>query len=1021
MITWPAPTDFVGADAFDELWWNIGANTPPEVTPVPPTLDLPATVVDYERGHPPDPTVPTVGLAYTGTEAIAAVLWPAHPSPEVMPAGVGPAWFLDGLTIGQEYGFTVDVMQVEENYGATYPPAMKLKVLGTTQETPFVGPAFEYVTYTITFTAEAAAHHVALLTEEAWETGGGGNPGSFTFHLANATLTMPPISMEATFTIPAPGFMAELTTEDVWDDPEPDDPEDGGSDTPPEPPPPRELPAVVPDTVYVGWISQDGTEAPAPRVPVEDMGYDEDTELLSILEEVTAPPTSVTVVAAGLFAAPSGGEPITVGPMPMPVLPGSPIVVLPDTVAAPVVPNPRLRRVSEIMPAPTLDAQGFPVDWTPTTVIDEIYGRIQVVIEGEDISNLLGAPLPVPSWTRGEPFGSISASISVPQITAFHKLSSFSWLRKGANVDIRLIRRGQTNVRRFSGYLSTFGHHETTGVFTLECIGALFQADQQLRLPSTDTRPKDVGVVIRRTLNQVVGRRYQRVPKRITGAKTSTVGAWEPRLTGYIQQLLATAIDKKGRQWTVECPARNPRIVRKNLTDISWTISNGQRGIRVDLQSDDMPNVIYGEGVREDGGRWRNMKYPNWRPDDTPPFPNWSPIRSIGVGTTDAQTDSGNGVSVWQEKVGQKVTGTFSQDDRRVLQERQRAAGILVDGWLGPQSWATEFATGSNTGSLDGAFPMPLAYNRRVMPRLYGGDGADLGPNPNYNPRAIRVEEKIDFGQGVSLKEARRAAKAQLKRDSGRGWTGEIGFTLDPEEISRFDVLEGSNGLIKHFRGNTLQVHVAQVRYGPDEVVATVDTRARDYPTLAAIRERERNATDPAKAYVKRPTDSKLNSDRAEWDAEAPGGRIPNHAIYGGLWTVLRIPVAAYGSIVRTEFRTTNPASRFAVAVFDRPITAARLNSLVGNVLATDENPWQDQADELDDAGLLMAWGWAKQPLGYYPKAYHTPDGESLAPVTGRFVDDAAWDYASTRPPWLWVAEIANTTCQIRGRFFHGV
>lgn len=1035
---WPVPTDWVHADDADELFYNHGSKLPPELTPIPPSLDLPVTVTDMERESMFGPSGIVSVLLTAGTtgpedgDYIAQMRWPDHITAYEMRAGSGPAWFVDGLEVGKTYWFSTQAMHSVTNPGGLPVPRVRVEVLGTAQaseyeDLPELVFGDEYVEFGLLFTAEATSHYLALTTETAWETRGQGTGSTFQFVLLAPYMEQVAPPLTVGFTLPVPQMVAELTDDELWDEPEPEDPEEGGDEDPPDPPDPRDLPSSIPDETYIALLDENGDEITGDgyaRVPAPEWGYDDDTETITNLQDiVTSTPTGQWPPINLVAIVTSTGETRARAPLASPVTPtpGVPVTIPANTVVAPVDPDPRLRRVSEVMPTPTLNADGFPVGWEPTSVVDEVYGRVQVVVEGTDISQLLGKPLPVPRWTRAEPFGSVSATITVPQITAFHNLGSFGWCKKGANVIIRLIRKGQTNVRRFDGFISTFGHSEDTGQFTIECIGILYQADQQLRLPATDTRPRDVGTVIRSTLNTVVGRRYHKVPKRNTGCKTGVLGAWEPRVTGYIQQLLATAVDNKGRQWTVKCESRSPVIARKDTTTVSWTVHNGQRGVRVELQSDDMPNVLYGEGVREDGGRWRNMKYPNWRPDDTPPFPNWNPIRPINLGTTDAQTDSGDGVSVWQEKVGQKVTGRFSQDDRQVLRDRQKAAGITVDGSLGPQSWAAEFATGSNTGSLDGAFPMPLAYSKRVMPRVHGGDGEDLGANPDYRPNVIRVEDKIDFGQGVTLKEGRRAAKAQLKRDSGRGWSGTVAFQLDPQECSRFDVVEGSNGVIRGFRGQDLQVHVARVDYGPDEVVAYVDTRARDYPTLAAIMERERNATDPAKAFVKRSTASKLGSDRAEWDAEAPGGRVPKHAVFAGLWTVLRIPVASYGTIVRTRYTSTGPAAKFAVGVFDRPITAARLNSLLGNPLSGEANPWQDHADELEDLGLLMAWGWAKQPCGYYPGSYSTPDGEDQSPLTGRMVDDASWEFASTRPPWLWVAEIADRHTQLSGRFYPGV
>lgn len=682
------------------------------------------------------------------------------------------------------------------------------------------------------------------------------------------------------------------------------------------------------------------------------------------------------------------------------------------------VPDPVLRRLSEVMPTPTLDDRGNPVDWAATETIAVPYARLQVVVEGVDITYWDDVPIPVPTWDRQEPFGSGTASIQLPQLTAFHALPA--WCKAGANVQIRLARLDDTVSPRFTGVLMSFGHRADDGVFTLECVGVVFADDFQLRQPAFLTAPRDIGHVVAEVLNATVSKRHTDVAPVTTGCLTGVLGGWEPKITGYVTQLLATAVTG-GRQWTVRCDDRSPALVLKDTTTIAWTVHNGQRGVQIDLVQDysQAPNVIYASGVGPDGGRWQNAMYPNWSPDDTPPYPFTNPATLVRVGTTDAQTDTGNGISLWQAKAGQPVTGVFSLADRARLRVMQAAAGIQVDGSLGPQSWAATFDTGANTGTLD-CFYMPVAFSPEVMPRAYGPDGDDLGPNPSYDPGVIRVEDKIDFGQGASKTMGVRAAQEMHARGVDPGWIGTVMFELDPQETSRYEIQEGSNGLIRGFRGQDLVVHVAKVDYG-ETVTVTVDTKARDFPTLDAILERERNATDPAKALVKRLTRGTLSTDRATFDAESPAGQLPRHAVFSNLWDVRRIPFGAYGSIVRSEITTDGPARAFSMAVFDRPITAAGLLAIVGNPLTAEQNPWSEHGEALDAAGLLMAWGWAKQPLGYWPGEFNTPDGESEDPLTGRFVDDASWEYASQQVPWLWVATIASGSCYVGGRFWPGV
>lgn len=690
----------------------------------------------------------------------------------------------------------------------------------------------------------------------------------------------------------------------------------------------------------------------------------------------------------------------------------------PDPTPAPAgVPDPVIRRVSEIMPAPTLDDRGNPVDWAPTRVINEPYAHLQVVVEGVDITWWDGVPIPTPVWDRQEPFGSGTAAIELPQITAFHTLPD--WCRAGANVDIRLVRLDNTIIPRFSGVLMSFGHRAEDGVFTLECPGVVFADDFQLRQPAFLTAPRDIGHVVAEVLNTTVSKRHADVTPVTTGCLTGVLGGWEPKITGYVTQLLATAITG-GRQWTVRCDDRTPVLELKDTTTVSWTVTNGQRGVQIDLVEDhtQAPNVIYASGIGPDGGRWQNAMYPNWYPDDTPPYPWVSASRTFRIGDTDASTDTGNGVSVWQAKAGRPVTGVYTRADQVRVREIQRAGGIQVDGSLGPQTWATTFDTGANTGTLD-CFYMPVAFSPVVMPRLYGPDGDDLGPNPAYDAGVIRVEDKVDYGQGASKTMGVRAAKETLARGIEPGWVGTVELTLDPEECSRYEIQEGSNGRIRGFRGQDLVVHVAQASYA-GTVTLTVDTKARDFPTLDAILERERNATDPAKSIVKRLTHGSVGTDRATFDAESPAGQVPRHAVFSNLWDVRRIPFGAYGRVVRTEVTTDGPARSFAVAVFDRPITAAQLLSLAGNPLSATENPWSEYGDELDAAGLLMAWGWAKQPVGFWPQEYATPDRDGGVSVTGRFVDDASWEYASGQVPWLWVATIASGSCYVQARFWPG-
>lgn len=720
---------------------------------------------------------------------------------------------------------------------------------------------------------------------------------------------------------------------------------------------------------------------------------------------------SVTVTSGVLWQPPTLPAPGKGG---TPAPPAPPDPVEPSTLTAPEV----VWRHSEVMAAPALDDQGWPVDWEPAERHVEAWASLQIVVDDVDVTQWAGVRTPMPTWSRAEPFGCMEAQLTFPQISTMQ--APPAWCKVGAWVRLRWRLVDGSKRTAWLGVVDKFGHAEDSGEFTVLCRGPLLVSDLQLRPPAFDTTPRDVGLVIADVLNTAVSRRTETCEPRIIGIETSVAGGWEPRVLGFVQQLLATAV-RSGQQWTVRCDVRTPEIVAKDTSHVAWSLTNGQRGMSIDLAQDwsQATNVLYGEGVSPDGGRWRNAVYPGWHPDETPPYPG-DLGHGFTVGTSDADTTTETGVSDWQRQAGQPVTGLFSQSDRARTFEIQKAAGITQDGLVGPQTWAATFGTGTNVGTLD-AFFLPIAWAPQVMPRLYEADGTDVGVNPDYDPDVIRVEDKVDFGQGVTKGEGKRAAREQLARMIDPGWSGTITLTLDPNEGSRYDIREGDNVRVRRFRGSdAIVVHVAHVAYSADSVTLTVDTNARDYPTLDAIRDRDRNATDPAKAVIKRIQKGTVTDARATFDAESPAGHLPRHAVFANLWSVVPVPFGRYGRIVRSEVTTSGEAAPFTVAVFNQPVDAARLVDLVGNPLTAAENPWDENADDLAAAGLVMAWGWKSQPAGYYPKSYSTPTGPGTATVTGRMVDDSSWDYATERAPWMWVAILAGESCWVQGRFWPG-
>ncbi len=442
---------------------------------------------------------------------------------------------------------------------------------------------------------------------------------------------------------------------------------------------------------------------------------------------------------------------------------------------------------------------------------------------------------------------------------------------------------------------------------------------------------------------------------------------------------------------------------------------NGTPGVQCSLSRDltQDPSVIYGDGTDDENCHWRNSKYPNLRQDDAPVFPG-RVFSAVGT--------SGADILTWSQEMHDKgyigsPSSVYTAAAKAACKKMQKDTGIQVDGAVGPQTWAATFDTGSNGGDLSGAYFAPLYYDPAVEPYLYTAGGGRNGVNPAFRPDIRQRVEKFEaFGDRISLGSAvDSATKEVLRNQATAGWAGTITLSADPQQGSRFDIRAGHNIRVRGHRGTDRLMHISGMSVDWDNlsVTLTVDDRARDLITLAAVMQRNRDATDPVQRTRDYMRKSRIINDKiAIWDCENGAGIIPKHGTYRGLWNILRIPCAEKGTIVRARFSLDTPA-RMAACVFDRPVTANELARI--GVSPLDEGFWEAFPE---DHGLIIAWGGSDQAGGFYPG--DESDGD---PLTGVLQDDASWYYESTQPPYLWVGIwVENPTvnyCQ--GRLFAAV
>jgi peptidoglycan hydrolase-like protein with peptidoglycan-binding domain len=699
-----------------------------------------------------------------------------------------------------------------------------------------------------------------------------------------------------------------------------------------------------------------------------------------------------------------------------------------------------IRRVSLGFPDPTL-VDGVPVDWHPTSDVRADVGYLHVYIDGVDRSVFRGAPTFVDSWTLQDPFGCGPATIRFPRVTGFEQIGSGAtgFLRRGASVDIYLVTTAGVRQQPplWSGEIVKRNTTSSGTGTTFECVGDLQgPADLAVHKPAQYVPETDRGTLISQALDrEVMTRRTAAIAAVATGHLTAGRGSSDQSVMAYVQSIMPLG-------WTVRRKAaRRSYEIHQRVSGTIWTVRYGQPGVDLELSEDltEAPNVIFGRGIRSDGYAWANWKYPG-QIASQPPFPNTSASNVIGPGETDADTDSGDGVTQIQERINDlnltgnvRVTGVYDAATEAAIRDIQDATGISVDGTVAGQTWNALWPLYSSV-QIGKEVRLPLAVDPRVQPSLYAVDGTVTGANPSYTPTILRVERDENFGSGISKSVGIASAKAEYAntRRGGEaypGWVGDVQLRVDPVEGSRYRIREADVLRVRSFQGGTIDLHIAQLRAqptsGPGTVDLTVDELARDLPTVAAIiRQDEDSKDDPLRLPGRRARRSQVTPDAVEpFDGESSAGRIPRIPLFGGLWTVQAIPLSAAGKVARITFQAS-PVTAFYIALFGDVVTAEQLVRYVGDPTATDEygrGPYQPNQDKLAELGFIDAVGGPFQASGYSPGQQTSPwDGFSESPKTGKLDSQAPISYRSVRPPWIWVAFYAESSCFIRGTILPG-
>lgn len=655
-------------------------------------------------------------------------------------------------------------------------------------------------------------------------------------------------------------------------------------------------------------------------------------------------------------------------------------------------------------------------------------GRNRIVVGGVDVTFFRDRATPFPSYSLTEPFAYGATSLEFPQVHAGYERTGqgdLAWAKHGARV--QLSRVWDDTATEVIDYVGEVASIDPSGRVLRMDVGGQFSGPASMLQEVTQMyrSERDVGRWASLAAARV-GLTFDPWFGPDTNIDLTHTGGQS--LLSWAQYVCAMSQDNGVQRVMMPTTWGSDTwgFPEKDSTTVHATAFHDDARVVLEVSDDvsEQPNVIYGTCVTPDGVRITNAKWPNVFAGPAPDYPMPG---SFGVGTTDADTSGGDGITILYIKLRElgflpwevANTGVYTSDFVDAVKKVQRKANLTQSGNMNTATWDALWDTGVTGFSVNGAYIEPLAEDDRVRQWNRASNGAILGRNPLYDPTVPRVEVFIDYGPGMRKAAMFRHARGVLARSQSlKNWTGTLRFnnaglfsgsqtsaTANETNLMPMrDLRPGMNVWIPDFDGGTL-FHVSGCDVDTDGVTATVDTQARD---LVEVREiMARNAE--SRVDVRREwnlANRTAKHSRAMVNSDENFGELDrNVRLVGGQWNVVPMIAGQQGQVNRVDIRLINSPAEFAWMVLSKPMTrdgkggvSERLKRKFPNPLATGANEtWlekDDTIDWMDDKTILAADGTGKQPAGFGSRRKFDDNGNrTSAAVTGRLLDDEPFPY----------------------------